>query len=109
MKQLYKKYANWIVCILVCLFLFKNCQSCGRGKMIDYHQKQYTAELTILRDSIDGLHKTIDSLYNTISSKDHEINYLYDNNKYLQNANIQYAKTNRTLIITNKEIINKEK
>lgn len=107
MKHTYKKYSNWIIVILMSLFLFKSCQSCSRGRLLDYHQRQYVAELTILRDSIDGLYKDIDSLCNIIELRDQNILYLNNSNQQLHNANNHYIKANQALIITNKEILNK--
>ena len=96
-KEFYNKYVNWIVIVLICLVMIKECQSCARGRRVEFN-KIRTEQIS------DSLNMTIDSLNKIISLKDKDIEYLKATNKNLETSNKYYRNTNSTLINTNKKL-----
>lgn len=125
LKELYNKYRDWVVVILLLLFAFKGCQSCSRGRMIEYNQNQHEQSKVELVGSIDSLNNIIqiknhqidslniskkqyiDSLNTVIVNKDFQIDILNNELKDLKESVRHYRSTNATLINTNRELSNK--
>lgn len=106
-KELYKKYINWIVIILLVLCSFKTCQSCSRSRQLEYKQSianetigYYIDTLSIYKDSLN-LYK------DSIRIKTIEIYYLNDKIKTLKGSNVYLRNTNKDLIKFNERISNK--
>lgn len=108
MKELYKKYINWIIVFLICLCCFKSCQSCSRGRSLDYQKYSYEYVIDSLNKDIIHYQDTIKSQQDTIKIYQIQLNIMDENNKMLKESNKYFQNTNRTLINTNKELsINK--
>ena len=113
-KELYNKYINWIVVILLLLFTLKGCQSCSRNRVIEYNQNQYEQSESVLNDYIDSMEMVIqcqnyriDSLNTVIVNKDFQLNILNNELGELKESVKHYRNTNTTLVNTNRELTNK--
>lgn len=113
MEEFYSKYVNYIVGILLSLFLFKSCQSCSLNRTIKYNDNKNSLLVDSLINNIYKLNKDIDSLENIIIINNNEIlnltnivnQYKIINNN-LNESNKYYMNTNKILINTNKQIVN---
>lgn len=103
-KEFYNKYVNWIVIVLICLVMIKGCQSCVRGRRVEFNKIRTEQISDSLNMTIDSLNVQIDSLNKIISLKDKDIEYLKATNKNLETSNKYYKNTNSTLINTNKKL-----
>lgn len=104
MKEIYKKYVNWIVAILFILFCGKSCQSCNDKRRSDWNIHNY--ELII--DSIENDKTTLElnnrELKDSIKfymfkleEKNNEIIELKSNMKYIKNINNNLIETTNNL------------
>lgn len=75
LKDLYEKYKNWVVAILLILFLFKSCQNSMNKRNLAWQTNQY-----------ECLVNSSDSTLNTVKLKyEHEIDSLEQRNILLLN------------------------
>lgn len=119
LKQLYNKYKNHIVCVLICLFFINQCQLNMSERRCVYSISKIQTELDSVKInnniSLDSLNNIIRNREDSINILNIKLNALINNNELLKNNNSillnnneYYQKTNKVLIQTNKEIINKD-
>lgn len=110
-KGFYKKYTNWIVIIIFCLYGMKSCQSCSRERRLEFNQTKYELTVDSLCGVISQYKDELRDKNDTIRLYQFEIESLKSNNESLRNINKHFQSTNKTLISTNKELtttINKD-
>lgn len=114
LKELYKKYTNWVVVILVCLLAMKSCQSCSRNQALNFIEYNHNQSELVLKDSImiqkDIIvrkDKSIDSLTVELRNSQLQTQLLREEIGELRDMNRHFQSTNRTLITSNNELINK--
>ena len=103
-----KKYSQYIILILLVLLFFKNCQSCSKQRQLDYNTYNYELILDSMQFLNDQYMLKNKDLRDSIGLYKLEIDMLNDKVKILQGSNKHYQQTNRILINTNKELLNKE-
>ena len=110
LKELYKKWVNWIVVILLCLYGMKSCQSCSRERRLEFNEIKYEIVIDSLTSTIYDYKEVIRAYSDTINIKNVEIEALQRSNDMLKGINRHFQSTNRTLINTNRDLtsINKE-
>jgi FtsZ-binding cell division protein ZapB len=108
MKELYKKYINWIVVILFCLWGLKSCQTCSKQRQLDYNSVKYEKTIDSLNYEIHTLNDLIKSQKDSLSIYQIQIDNLNEKNQILNNVNKHFQNTNKVLINTNKNLSNKE-
>lgn len=115
MKEWYNKYKNYIVVGLFMLLGLKSCQSCSRNRTIEFNNIKHTELVDSLKREITQTNKQLDSvksdnrLYiNEIQSLNAILDQYKVTNQSLIDDNKHYRNTNRVLVNTNNQIINKE-
>lgn len=101
MKNLYQKYINWIVILLVVLCSFKTCQSCSRSRQLEYLQ-------SIQIETTESYKDTLNIYKDSLKLKQIEVTYLNDKIKSLKGSNAYLRNTNKGLIKVNEKLSNKE-
>ena len=101
MKNLYQKYINWIVILLVVLCSFKTCQSCSRSRQLEYLQ-------SIQIETMESYKDTLNIYKDSLKLKQIEVTYLNDKIKSLKGSNAYLRNTNKGLIKVNEKLSNKE-
>ena len=101
MKNLYQKYINWIVILLVVLCSFKTCQSCSRSRQLEYLQ-------SIQIETVESYKDTLNIYKDSLKLKQIEVTYLNDKIKSLKGSNAYLRNTNKGLIKVNEKLSNKE-
>ena len=107
-KELYKKYINWIVIILFCLWGLKSCQSCSRLRQLDYNSTRYENIIDSLNYKIVQLTNLTRSQNDSLSIYKIQLDNLNEKNQMLNDVNKHFQNTNKVLINTNKNLSNKE-
>lgn len=110
-KEIYKKYTNWVVIVLVCLLGLKSCQSCTRERRLEFNESKYECVIDSLNHTISNYKDWMRSKDDSIRMYQMEVKNLQDNNASLRSINKHFQSTNKTLISTNKELtttINKD-
>lgn len=102
-KEIYRKYINYIVICLTCLFILKSCHSCTVERRCEFQKNKYEYV-------VDSLSKRIDKYEDSLRVYSIELKNLKESNNTLRGINKHFQNTNRTLVNTNKELtINKDK
>lgn len=95
-----RKYSIAIICALILLFAGKSCQSCSRGRVLDYQKAQYEH----IVDSLNAVNRTLDVdlqvAGDSIKILNTEIVALKEMNGMIQGSLDHARKTNTTLIKT---------
>lgn len=107
-KELYKKYINWVVIILFCLWGLKSCQSCSRQRQLDYNVSKYENVIDSLNYEIDKLYDSVKIQKDSLSIYKIQLDNMNEKNQILNNVNKHFQNTNKVLINTNKNLSNKE-
>lgn len=103
-----KKYYQYIIIILLSLFLLKNCQSCNKQRQLDYTIYNYEVVLDSMQSLNDQYILENRNLMDSIGMYRLEISMLKDKVEILQGSNKHYQQTNKILINTNRNLSNKE-
>lgn len=107
LKELYKKYINYIVIFLLLMVFFKSCQSCTSNRRTEFDRQNYVYQLDSLHKCIEGLNYEIKILKDSISNYEYKLNILNNENERLNDLNNHFKMTNKTLINTNNDLLNK--
>lgn len=107
LKRLYKKYINYIVVFLLLVVFFKSCQSCTSNRRAEFTNKTYTQQIDSLQNSIFDLEYEIKLLRDSIDNYEYKLNILNIENERLNDLNNHFKTTNKTLINTNIDLLNK--
>lgn len=107
MKEWYKKYINYIVVGLLCLYGLKSCQSCSRQNQIEWQASKYEATIDTLNIKLQESDRTIMVLSDSIDMYKFKMGLIEQDNKRLNESNQRIQRNNTTLINTNNQIINK--
>lgn len=105
MRKFIDKYYLWIVIVLAVLLFFKNCQSCTRGRTIEFNEISYELIIDSMKNDINDYKSKIQSLKDSIGLYKTKNEQLQDKIEILQSSNKYFQQTNKTLINTNKELI----
>ena len=108
MKNLYQKYINWIVIILIVLCSFKTCQSCSRSRQLDYIQSNTSETIGYYIDTLNVYKDSLNMYKDSLRVKTIEVYYLNDKIKTLKGSNAYLRNTNKGLIKVNEKLSNKE-
>lgn len=108
MKNFIDKYYNIIICILIGLFLLKNCQSCSKQRTIEYNQYNYELKLDSLKEINNYYQLQNNILKDSIGKYKIYVEQLNDKIEILKSSNKHYQSTNKILINTNSNLSNKE-
>lgn len=115
MKKIYQKYKDWFVIALLAILCFKSCQSCSRGRIIEFNDKKHTIlidslerDISILDEQLSDMHKDAQIHLMKIQSLEEALEMYKEENKDLRDNNKHYRTTNKVLVNTNNQIINKE-
>jgi hypothetical protein len=103
-----KKYSQYIIIILLALFLLKNCQSCNKQRQLDYTIYNYEIVLDSMQFLNDKYMLENRDLRDSIGLYKLEVKMLNDKVDILKGSNKHYQQTNRILVNTNKNLSNKE-
>ena len=105
MKKFIDKYYLWIVIILAILLFFKNCQSCTRGRAIEFNEISYELIIDSMKTDINNYKTKLILLEDSINVYKTKNEELQDKINILKESNKHFQQTNRVLINTNKELI----
>ena len=115
MKQLYIKYRDVLVGLLMTLLCFKSCQSCSRDRIIEFQSiknevlvDSLKRDINVLNSQKDSMTSDIQLYISNIQSLNNTIDIYKEEIQDLKADNKHYRNTNRVLINTNNQIINKE-
>lgn len=98
MKELYKKYINWIVCILFTLWCGSSCKRCSLERRIDWNESKYEISLDSLKSTNVSLNEKIDSLNNELILYKYKVVHLENAEKSLKESNKYLRSSNKELI-----------
>ena len=93
-----KKYSFVIIVILVFLLAAKSCQSCSRGRLIEYNKIEQTIIIDSLTNLVANQNDSIRILNERIVAQEDKINTLQEHIKDVSEMNTQLSKNQNSLI-----------
>lgn len=105
--ELYRKYINWVVIILLFLFCLKSCKSCSLERKLEWNNKVYLQEIESRDIKIDSLNEFIKKQNDSITLLNYSIYNKNEETKRLNDINNHLKNTNKGLIETTKNLSNK--
>ena len=100
-----RKYSIAIICALILLLAGKSCQSCSRGRSLDYQKTQYEHVVDSLKSVNRGLNADLQLMGDSIKILNTEISALKEMNGMMQGSLDHARQTNTTLAKTIKNTI----
>lgn len=101
LKELYGKYKNWVVAILLVLFLFKSCQKSMVKRDLDWKTKQYECVVNNYDSTLNAVklkyEHEIDSLEQRNTLLLNELSFEKSSAEQLKSANNKLWESNRNL------------
>lgn len=93
-----KKYCFIIICLLAVLFAGKSCQSCSRGRALDYERTQHEHVVDSLKSTIHELNVDRQLSDDSIKLLNTEISALKEMNGMMQGSLDHARQTNNSLV-----------
>lgn len=93
-----KKYCFTIICVLVILFAGKSCQSCSRGRTLDYERVQHEQVVDSLKHVTQTLNADLQLSNDSIKLLNAEISALKEMNGMMQGSLDHARQTNNSLV-----------
>ena len=109
MKELYKKYINWIVIILLVLLCGKSCQSCSAERRLDWDAIKYENIIDSINSENHNLNKRIIGLEDSIKMYKYKLDIMNDREKELIESNNHLRTSNKNLLQTAINLSDKDK
>ena len=101
LKELYGKYKNWVVVILLVLFLFKSCQNSMNKRELNWKTTQYGYALNESDSTLNAVvlkyERTIDSMDRVIETLRNELSFEKASAEQLKSANSKLWESNQNL------------
>lgn len=93
-----KKYSVAIICSLVFLLACKSCQSCSRGRALEYERVQHEQVIDSLNVTIRAINTDLQLSNDSIKILNTEINALKEMNGMMQGSLDHARQTNNSLV-----------
>lgn len=93
-----KRYSIAIICALILLFAGKSCQSCSRGRQIEYIRTEQAAMMDSLNTIIADKTAALMTAQDSIKVLNTEINALNEMKGIMQGSLDHARQTNRSLV-----------
>lgn len=93
-----KKYSIAIICALTFLLACKSCQSCSRGRALEFERAQHVQVVDSLNTTINGINVDLQLSNDSIKILNTEINALKEMNGMMQGSLDHARQTNNSLV-----------
>lgn len=93
-----KKYSTIIICALLAISMFKSCQSCSRGRQIEYNKVEYLAKMDSMQAVISEQHHALTIAKDSINLLNTEIKSLQELAGFAMTSLQHQQQTNKTLV-----------
>lgn len=93
-----KKYSIAIICALILLLTGKSCQSCSRGRALDYERVQHEQVVDSLKQVTRTLNADLQLSNDSIKLLNTEISALKEMNGMMQGSLDHARQTNNSLV-----------
>lgn len=97
MMKYVKKYSIAIICALFLLFMGKSCQSCSRGRQLEYNKIEYSHDIDSLQKVITSKDKQLVLAEDSIKLLNAELKSLREINGFVTTSLEHSRQTNKTL------------
>lgn len=108
MKELYRKYVNWIVIILFILLCGKSCQGCNSNRRLEWNEIQYHKQIELYESHIDSLNLLVKDQCDSITTLHNKLIEVKSNLIEVNELNHYMRNINNKLIETTKNLSNKK-
>lgn len=95
-----KKYSIAIICVLILLLAGKSCQSCSRGRALQYERIQHELVVDSIQTAYAGITTDLQSANDSIKILNTEISALKEMNGMMQGSLDHARQTNNSLVRT---------